>query len=412
MIKKTLWIISIIISMLLILTLIFVGCAGPTQTPTSKTLIIGASTPLSGPASIAGLAFKQGWEIAVEEINKDGGIKIGGDTYMLKLVIEDSKGEVTGATTCTTKLCHEEGAKFIFADPADHIIPAAYKVTSEANAMLCQTLRVAAADVPGSNIDIGSNSPLLVRLAPSVSERHQVPIQYLLENYTNIKNIALMGIAFPEYEAQFEYLSSEWAPLGLNVCAHETFAPDVVDFIPIVGRILENKPDVIYNIGSPAEHFILIIKAARDLGFNGPLVCTLTIDPTYLSSAMPNLSDIITVGISMGAPNLPGEIKNVIDLGNAKYGAGNLVGDSLFAYDDLMLLTQIMVKAKSIDPEKVQDTLETLTVSGSLQSIFGPANAGGKKKTGVNRAIAKPLPLSRLVNGTGEFIDMYSIEIP
>src|SRR3990172_9952340 len=74
---------------------------GPTK---SDTLLIGASMPLSGPASVAGLAVANGWKAGVEKVNADGGITIGDTNYKLEIAIEDSKGTADGATTAATKL--------------------------------------------------------------------------------------------------------------------------------------------------------------------------------------------------------------------------------------------------------------------------------------------------------------------
>jgi hypothetical protein len=86
--------------------------------------------------------------------------------------------------------------------------------------------------------------------------------------------------------------------------------------------------------------------------------------------------------------------------------------DAIFAYDEIMLLAQTLEKAQSTDPQTVQDTFETLTAPGSLQSIFGAAYVGGLETTGVNRVLVRPSSLSHVVNGNGEFIGMFPRDIP
>jgi branched-chain amino acid transport system substrate-binding protein len=408
------------LAVILISGLIFSGCAQPTPAPTPtptptpevKTLKIGGSMPLSGPPSAAGIAWKQGWELAVEKINKEGGLKIGGDTYMLELLVEDSKASAEGGTTVATKLCYEEGVKFMMGDITDFMIPPIYKVTSEAGALFCESLITTSAAVPGNIGDVGPDKPLLIRMALTTDEVWTIPIQYLAKNYPNVKTVGLLALAFPNFDAFATTFASDCAPLGWTVSPdYERFPPDLVDFVPLVTRLMGTKPDAIIDVSSTLSQFPLIVKVARDLGFNGPVVFPLPCDPLYAGEVMPNLSDVITCGFTMDDPNLPDEVKEVIALGRAKFGK-DLIEDSIFSYDQVMLLAQMMVKAQSVDPQKVQDTFETLTAPGSLHSIFGSAYAGGLKTTGVNRVLVRPNPMSRLVNGKSDYLGMFSVDIP
>ena len=47
----------------------------------AETFEIGVVTPLSGGGADYGIAFQNGIKMAVEEINKAGGVSIGGKTY-------------------------------------------------------------------------------------------------------------------------------------------------------------------------------------------------------------------------------------------------------------------------------------------------------------------------------------------
>lgn len=54
-------------------------------------IVIGTSIPLSGPLAGFGSFQKWGYNHAVEEVNKAGGIAVGGKKYQIKLVIRDDK---------------------------------------------------------------------------------------------------------------------------------------------------------------------------------------------------------------------------------------------------------------------------------------------------------------------------------
>src|SRR5258708_39127370 len=66
-------------------------------------IVIGASLPLSGPLAGFGSFQQWGYKRAVDEVNKAGGISIGGQKQMVRLIIRDDKTDpnVTASNTET-----------------------------------------------------------------------------------------------------------------------------------------------------------------------------------------------------------------------------------------------------------------------------------------------------------------------
>ncbi len=170
--------------------------AKPTKTAELK---IGGSIPLSGPPSAAGLAFKEGWELAFDAVNAAGGIVVGDTAYTVTLLVEDSKGTAEGGTTVATKLCMKEGVKFLMGDISDFMIPPLYAVTSKAGALLFETTVMNAKDIPGNVGEVGPDRPLLIRSSPASSELDILPANYLVENYPNAKKVALIALVLRRF---------------------------------------------------------------------------------------------------------------------------------------------------------------------------------------------------------------------
>jgi hypothetical protein len=61
---------------------------------------------------------------------------------------------------------------------------------------------------------------------------------------------------------------------------------------------------------------------------------------------------------------------------------------------------QAIQEAQSFDTEKVATTLETMK---SIETIYGPGRMGGQEIFGINHAIHRATPISRLMNGKVEF---------
>jgi branched-chain amino acid transport system substrate-binding protein len=385
--------------------------SAPGEPTKTEELKIGASIPLSGPPSAAGIAFKAGWEMAFDEVNAAGGIVIGDTAYTIKFMAEDSEASAEGGTTAATKLCLQEGVKFLMGDIADFMVPPIYDVTSEAGTLFFVSLPINAADIPGNIAVPAPDKPLLIWSMPSSSQLDLVCPNYLVENYPDAKKIALLALDFPEYDAYKEVMTEKLAPLGLEVTGYERVATDAVDFVPVTTRMLEGKPDVIYLLRSAMSQFPMIIKTARDQGFTGPIMYSTPTDIAYAALAGDNVTDVFGTGLCMDDDDLPASVKDPIAAGRAKYG-DQFVSDSILAYDQAKLLVQMIEKAQSIDPEVVQSTFETLTNAGDLTSIFGPAYAGGEETDGVNHVLVKPWPLSRMTDGVPEHVDFITIDVP
>ncbi len=131
-----------------------------------KYLHIGGVAVLSGPVSETGLAWSRGWELAFDKINERGGLKIGEDTYHIKLFVEDSKLSADGGITAATKLVYQNKVKFVLGEIADWITNPIYTVTKPAGVLQVITCLNVSGNVEGSIADVGPNKAPLYSSAP------------------------------------------------------------------------------------------------------------------------------------------------------------------------------------------------------------------------------------------------------
>jgi len=76
-------------------------------------LTIGAIGPLTGAGSAWGLGLVGGVELATEEINAQGGLKVGDKSYQVKVLAYDSQYTAAGVVSAYTRLVTQDGVKFI-----------------------------------------------------------------------------------------------------------------------------------------------------------------------------------------------------------------------------------------------------------------------------------------------------------
>jgi hypothetical protein len=119
--------------------------------------------------------------------------------------------------------------------------------------------------------------------------------------------------------------------------------------------------------------------------------------------------DVFCNGMDLGHPTP--EMREVMRRWQAKYKEP-FISDAILAWDESWILVQAIRKAGSVDPERVLGAFDRLSARGSLKTVFGDANLGGKERFGIDRVLVRPIPISRLVHGKIEFVGMNMPGIP
>ena len=408
--KKTLF------SILLITTLVALPAFAASA---EKNLTIGGIAFLTGPASAGGIACKQGWELAVDKYNKAGGLKVGNDTYKIKLIVEDDAMSGDQAATAATKLIKADGAKFIIGPLIDALKTVIYPITSKNGALMAivDGVNISMAFPFDTNADISPNKPLLIRCHWANDENTPYALDYLKQKYPNVKTVAMCGVVEKSLEMLYAGIEPMLEKRGMKrVGALEQFAPDVQDFGPLMARLLSAKPDAIFQPISTPITFGMTVKAARELGFKGPMFCTTHQDIAFqaMLAGKGNDTDIFGMGLTLAdEAGLPKLVKDAKAEYLKKYPAKDLISDVfLVGYNGLWVLLQTIEKAKSVDPATVLKTYEGLTKKGDLQTLWGPAYVGGKKSLGVNRTLCYPYIIDSAMKGVSKNEKTIFIDVP
>lgn len=142
------------------------GPVGSTQAA-EKTLKVGIIMPMSGPISFVGVGLARAVRIYFDKVNEEGGLQLGGDTYKIKLIAEDSKLDPTVASTAAKKLVYKDGAKYVFGAISPPVAAAIYQVCARAKALHLITW----IDAPATPGDV---SPKALRRQVKPDIRHKL----------------------------------------------------------------------------------------------------------------------------------------------------------------------------------------------------------------------------------------------
>ena len=85
-----------------------------------QTFKLGSIGPLTGDAAIYGTAVKNGGQIAIDEINEAGGLKVGDKTYTIELLSEDNEGKTDITINAVNKLI-SDGVIVVKVVPKDYL---------------------------------------------------------------------------------------------------------------------------------------------------------------------------------------------------------------------------------------------------------------------------------------------------
>lgn len=375
-------ILSLTVFMFLALSL----CVAAYSSPEAAEIPIGVSFPLTGPLSSIAAPDEKAVELAVEDINKAGGVKVAGRTYKLKPIIVDNKYSTPGEVGAANRLIHQEKVKItiIWGLAIPHTT-----ISEPAKSL-------AFSGSPSTKV-VGRYT---FRICPSVCDTGPVVAKWMKENHPEIKTF----FTFQKDDVTGRTAAALWTKsaefYGFKSLGSEYLPLPTQDFYPVLKRVLALKPDMI-NTDQMAQHGLLT-KQARELGFKGFFALQWHAFPAYIKAAGPACEGVVNTGWDPESKLTPQPVKDFFTSYRAKYKMEPSTGCLLF-YNATYLAVQAMEKAGTTD-----DTDEMVRVLETRQfdTPVGKAWFGGKALSkGMPRQITLPVMISKLKGGKFEALD-------
>lgn len=350
------------------------------------TLTLGALVTLSGPGAAWGQGMKNAAELAADKVNQAGGLEVGGKKYHVRVVAYDEKYQANEAMTAVNRLVFEDKVKYIIGPVGSASVLAIQSIT-EKNKVIVMTL--------GFTIHaLTADHPYTFRPNVTTVEISQPQIDWLVKT----QGIKKVGVLFPNDETGQQAardLEPAYRKAGAELSTKEFFERDRVDFVPILTRMISQNIDTIeLGVNSPATAG-MIVKQARELGFDGRIVRT----------GGPATQEIVNVagkesaeGIFVHTPINPGlaSAKAYSDLYTAKYKTP-MNGFSPSFYDGTNMLFEAMRRAGTVDDtDKVRVELEKIT---NFAGALGTLNWTGKAAYGIDHQLNVPFYIAEVKDG-------------
>jgi branched-chain amino acid transport system substrate-binding protein len=364
------------------------GLAAPAAAA-EKTLEIGVLGPLSGGAASYGVELVRAAEIRTDEINKAGGLKVGGDLYKIKLVTYDHKASAADAATAANKL--------IFQDKVKYIIGNAVGATCNAVQTVSEPQKVLFAFVCWGTNNLGPDKPYSFRSMLSQWEVAEPFYRWVKDKHPAIKKIAIISPNDTSGLDTNTAVVKAVKSLGLELVAEETYERGTKDFYPILNKMLAKKPDLLDVAASPPGEAGLILKQAHELGFKGAKGWTAGTNPASLVSISgPEAAEHLwsPLNINVKSDFVDAKVRKFGDEYEKRYKEvpGAIAVANYAAFD---VITKAMQEAGSVDTDKV---LAALT-SRPYDTVWGRLAIGAKETYGIDRQFLYPMVISEIRSG-------------
>ncbi|MCI1694041.1 ABC transporter substrate-binding protein [Aneurinibacillus aneurinilyticus] len=378
------------------------GCGGAKDTGSTgsggqgasgDTIKIGANLELSGGTASYGQSAGQGIDLAVEEINKNGGI----NGKKLEVVKVDNKSDPAESTNAAIKLTSQEKVTAIIGPATSGAVLAESDIATDSKTV------VITPSGTSSKITVGEDGKVkdyMFRTCFIDPFQGTVAANFASKEL-KVSNAAIFADNASDYAkglaAAFE---KTFTGNGGKVVAKEAYVAKDTDFRATLTRIKAANPDFIFIPGY-YEEVGLIIKQAREMGIQAPLMGGDGWDaPTLVElTGKDALNNAYTIAHYASDDPDP-KIKEFVAAYQAKYNGKSPNGFNALGYDSVYFLADGLKRAGDLDPVKIKDALaqtkDLALVSGnfSVDPQHNPIKAATilKYENGTQKFAAKINP--------------------
>lgn len=338
---------------------VLTGCGG-SGSKGGDTIKIGTDLEMTGNQAAYGQDAVSGAKLAVEEINKNGGV-LG---KKLELVSLDNKSEPSEAASAAQKLV-DEGVVAVVAPNMSSNTLAAVPILNGAKIPSVSP----GATNPKVTVDEKTGKVLPYSFRACFIDPYQGQVMAsFVTNKLKAKKVAVLIDNSSDYaKGLAKFFTESFTKSGGEIVGTEAYLQKDTDFNATLTKIKAMNPDFIYVPGYYQE-VGLIVKQARDMGITVPFGGGDGWDSPTLTEIAGG--DALNGCYYSNHYAIQEDNKKVMDFVNAYKGANNKEPGVFGAltYDTVYLLAQVIKDAGEADPEKIKDALDKLQ---SFEGVTG-----------------------------------------
>ena len=331
--------------------MIFAACGGEKKVPETTTVKIGGLAPLTGSLAIYGVTTTNGAELAVKEINANGGI----NGKQIDYIVLDTKGDATESVMAYNKLVDDKVAAVIGDITSKPTVAVAEIAAQDNMPMITPT---------GTQVDITEAGPNVFRVCFTNPYQGTVLATLAKERFGAQTAGILVNNSSDYSDGIAKAFTEQAEKLGINITVKEGYADGDRDFRAQLTKIATVNPDVLL-IPEYYEQASLIAAQAREMGVKSIFVgsdgwdgISKTLDETAYKVIE---NSYFTNHFSMqdDSPKIQNFIKAYKDTYKEDPSAFSALG-----YDAVYMMKEAIEKAGSTEKQAIVDALKGIEYDG------------------------------------------------
>ena len=245
--------------------------APPVLAAKTPTIDLGCAISFTGGKSRTGKLYRDSYDMAVDRINANGGVKVGNKTYKLKIVYYDDKSDPTESSRLVEKLISEDKVDFLLGPYTSGItIP---------DSIVAQRYRVPMVEGGGASGKIFSrgNKYVFGTLPPAG--------QYFKSTLDMLEGLkpAPKSVAIVYSDDKFDVSVADGTQklarqMGFDVVLFEKYSEGASDFTSILTKIKSENAQVVLVAGH-TEESLNFTQQAKELNVC-PKLISMTVGPS------------------------------------------------------------------------------------------------------------------------------------
>jgi branched-chain amino acid transport system substrate-binding protein len=354
---------------------------------TTGDIVVGMYGSLTGDGASFGQSSREGTELAVDEINRAGGL-LGG--RKIKLLVEDDQSKPEEASNAVTKLVTQDKVVAVLGEVASR--------RSLAAAPICQKYMVPMISPSSTNERVTQVGDYIFRVCFIDPFQGEVLAKFAY-NDLKARRVAILKDIQQDYSVGLtDSVMKHFTALGGEVLDPVSYSTGDSDFKAVLTQVRSQKPDAVFVTGYYPEAAI-IARQARELGMKMPLLG----GDGWVGDALKNGREALNnsfISNHYSGDNPDPVVQNFVKAYRAKF---NREPDAIaaLAYDAVKVLADAMTRSNSTDGPKLRDGLALGDVPGVT----------GRLKINAQRNVDKPAVIQEVTFVDGEVKFVYKTTI-
>src|SRR5213083_1181971 len=340
----------------------------PATAPAAEDLKIALVVPLSGRWARQGQLKKMGAEMAIAEVNAQGGIKsLGGAKIVLREA--DAGDSVEKAVSAAQRALSREK---ISAGIGSWLSSFTLGVTEVAERL----------EVPWFTLSYADNITergfkYTFQTSPVSSVQAEQALDLLVElakkNNQPIKKAAIVGDNTAATVFFFKPLREKLLKAkGIDVVVDEVWTPPLADATAIAQKLRATQPDIVFYGATNFPDSIQVLQKVKEFSVKAPIqgVGAWLVTPEYVKTLGKEMLDSIQTVVATHP--MKGQ-EEIVKRFTQRTGEPFMTQDPLCTYGHVWLIKEAIEQAKSADPKAIRDALAKIDLtSGPAASSFYP----------------------------------------